>query len=58
MKFLPIIAYILLLVGGLAHFLPDVLAPILSIGTGIFTVQRLIGLLSVVVGVILLVKKE
>lgn len=55
--YLHIVGYILLIVGGLGHLLPDVLMPILSLGTGIFTVGRFVGLLSVIVGVVLLVKK-
>ncbi len=52
-----ILGYILLIVGGLAHLLPDIFAPIVTIGTGIFTIQRVVGLLSVVIGVVLFVKK-
>ncbi len=53
---LHIIAYLLLLIGGLVHLLPDVLTPIVTMGTGLFTLQRLVGLLSVIVAGIMLVK--
>ena len=54
---LKIVAYLLLIVGGLAHLLPDVFAPIVVIGSGIFTIQRVVGLLSVLVGIVLFIKK-
>ena len=52
-----IIGYLLLIIGGLAHLLPDVFAPIVMIGSGVFTIQRVIGLLSVLIGIVLFIKK-
>lgn len=48
----------LLLVGGLVHLLPETLTPIVEIGFGIFTLQRLVGLLSVIIAIFLLMKKD
>ncbi len=52
------IALILLVVGGAAHLAPGLLAPIIGIGSGYFTVQRAVGLLSVLLAVVLFTKKE
>ncbi|GEM_PF-2301838 len=54
---LKLVARILLLLAGLGHLLPGVLAPILSIGVGMITVQFVIGILSVVLALYLLVKQ-
>lgn len=50
-------ARLLLLIGGLGHVLPGLLAPILSIGVGIITVQFVVGILSVILALYFIIKK-
>jgi len=52
-----LVARLLLLVGGLGHVVPGILAPILLIGVGPVTIQMIVGVLSVVVALYLIVKK-
>lgn len=52
-----VFALVLLLVGGLGHLIPGILAPLLTIGVGMITVQKLVGLLSVVLALYLFIKK-
>ena len=57
------LALILLLVGGLVHLLPGhlmplVSMPIVSLGFTTVTLQKVVGLLSVAIAVLLFVKKE
>ncbi len=54
---LKLVARILLLLAGLGHLLPGTLAPILSIGVGMITVQFVIGILSVVLALYFLIKQ-
>ena len=53
---LKLIARLVLLIAGLGHLLPGVLAPILAIGVGMITVQFVIGILAVVLALYLLIK--
>ena len=57
MSGLKLIARLLLLVGGLGHLIPGVLAPILTIGYGQITVQVVVGALSVILALYFIVKK-
>lgn len=57
MPSLKLVARLLLLVGGLGHVVPGMLAPILSIGVGQITIQMIVGMLSVVVALYLIIKK-
>ncbi len=52
-----LVARLLLLVGGLGHLIPGILAPILTMGVGQITVQFVVGILSVVLALYLIVKK-
>lgn len=57
MNSLKLVARLLLLIAGLGHLIPGVLAPILSLGVGMVTVQFVVGLLSVVLALYFLVKQ-
>ena len=54
---LKLLARLLLLVGGLGHLLPGMLAPLLSMGVGQITLQLVIGALSVILALYFLIKK-
>lgn len=54
---LKLFARLLLLVGGLGHLIPGILAPILTLGVGVITVQTIVGLLSVVLALYFIVTK-
>lgn len=54
---LKLAARLLLLIGGLGHLIPGILAPVLSIGVGMITVQFVVGLLSVLLALYFLVKQ-
>ena len=54
---LKLFARLLLLVAGLGHLIPGVLAPILTIGVGLITVQFVVGALSVILALYLIVTK-
>lgn len=58
-----LLALILLLVGGLVHLAPYrlgplVSTPLLTLGFTTVTIQKIVGLLSVIVAVVLFAKKE
>lgn len=57
MSGLKLIARLLLLVAGLGHLVPGVLAPILTIGVGQITVQTVVGGLSVILALYFLIKR-
>ena len=57
MPSLKLVARLLLLVGGLGHLVPGILAPVLSIGVGQITVQVVVGALSVILALYLIIKK-
>lgn len=57
MSGLKLMARLLLLVGGLGHLIPGMLAPVLSMGVGPVTVQMVVGVLSVIMALYLMVKK-
>lgn len=57
MPSLKLVARLLLLVGGLGHLIPGVLAPILTVGVGAITVQMIVGALSVILALYFIVKK-
>ncbi len=57
MSGLKLFARLLLLVAGLGHLIPGVLAPILTIGVGVITVQFVIGALAVILALYFIVKK-
>lgn len=54
---LKLVARLLLLVGGLGHLIPGILAPILGLGVGTITVQFVVGLLSVILALYFIIKK-
>ena len=54
---LKLFARFLLLVAGLGHLIPGVLSPLLSLGTGLVTVQTVIGALAVMLALYLIIKK-
>ena len=54
---LKLFARLLLLVAGLGHLIPGVLAPILTMGVGLITVQFVVGALSVILALYLIVTK-
>lgn len=58
MKTVKYIALVLLFVGGLVHLLPGTLTPFVDFGYGVVTVQRIVGLLSVVVATYLFFAPE
>lgn len=58
MKTLKYVAPVLLLAGGLIHLLPNVLTPLAELGYGILTIQRVIGLVSVMVAIWMFVAPE
>lgn len=49
---------IVVAIGGLAHLVPSMLAPVTSISFGGFTVQQVVGLVTVVVALMLLADKR
>lgn len=53
MRTLTLVALLLLFLSGLLNLFPSTLAGLASIGIGIFTVQRLIGFLSVLTSIVL-----
>ena len=57
MSGLKLSARLLLLVGGLGHLIPGALAPILTLGAGMITVQFVVGALSVILALYFIVKK-
>lgn len=57
MSGLKLFARLLLLVAGLGHLIPGVLAPILTIGVGTITVQFVVGALSVILALYFIIKK-
>lgn len=57
MSNLKLAARLLLLIGGLGHLIPGILAPVLSLGVGMITVQFVVGLLSVLLALYFLVKQ-
>ena len=57
MPSMKLVARMLLLVGGLGHLVPGVLAPVLSMGVGQITVQMVVGALSVILALYLIIKK-
>ena len=54
---LKLVARLLLLVGGLGHLIPGILAPVLTMGVGMITIQFVVGLLSVLLALYFLVKQ-
>ena len=54
---LKLFARLLLLVAGLGHLIPGVLAPILTMGVGLITVQFVVGALSVILALYFLITK-
>ena len=54
---LKLFARILLLVAGLSLLIPGVLAPLLTLGVGVITVQLVIGALSVILALYLIITK-
>jgi hypothetical protein len=57
MSGLKLFARIVLLVAGLALIIPDVLAPVLTVGVGMFTVQWVVGVLAIVLALYFIIKK-
>lgn len=57
MDTLKLAARLLLLIAGLGHLIPGILAPLLSLGVGIITVQFVVGALSVILALYFIVKK-
>lgn len=57
MSGLKLFARLLLLIAGLGHLIPGVLAPILTMGAGPITVQFVVGALSVILALYFLIKK-
>lgn len=57
MSGLKLLARLLLLVAGLGHLVPGILAPILTLGVGQITVQLVVGALSVILALYLIIKK-
>ena len=57
MSGLKLFARLLLLVAGLGHLIPGVLAPILTIWVGMITVQFVVGALSVILALYFIVTK-
>lgn len=54
---LKLVARILLLIAGLGHVVPGILAPVFSIGVGVITVQMVIGVLSMILALYFLITK-
>lgn len=54
---LKLIARVILLVDGLALVIPNVLAPILSLGVAQVTIQLALGVLSVILALYFIIKK-
>jgi hypothetical protein len=54
---LKLVARLLLLVGGLGHLIPGILAPVLTLGVGQITVQLVVGALSVILALYFIIKK-
>lgn len=57
MSGLKLFARLVLLVLGLGYLIPGLLAPIFTIGVGIVTVDRVLGLLAVILALYFIVKK-
>lgn len=53
-RYSTIILGVLAIAGGLVHFFPSVLTPIVQIGVGPITLQVVVGLLSIVFGALVL----
>ena len=58
MKGLKTLAFVLLIVGGAVHLAPGHLEPIVRMGTGYMTLQRIVGMMSILVAAVMMTKKE
>ncbi len=56
MRSLTLVALLLLFLGGLLNLFPSTLAGVANLGIGIFTVQRVIGFLSVLTSIVLFLR--
>lgn len=57
-KYLYFAALGLLFLGGLVNLLPNTLTPVVELGYGMITIQRIVGLISVILAIYLAVVPE